>query len=108
MCLRKQAHYKARGSKCVQPIVVPHSYVRRTFFQAQMNVGFEPRKLIFGETDYPFFAECPVPACFLKYFLRRLLCQKSFTLSAVELTSTNRLSWRASHLVFVPCVRAGD
>jgi len=37
------------------------------FFQAQMNAGREPRKLIFGETDYSFFAECPVPACSLKY-----------------------------------------
>jgi hypothetical protein len=36
------------------------------FFQAQMNAGCEPRKLIFGETDYSFFAEHPVTACSLK------------------------------------------
>jgi hypothetical protein len=32
------------------------------FFQAQMNVGFEPRKLIFGEADYSFSLEHSVPA----------------------------------------------
>ena len=47
-------------------LAAPHRYVCRTFFQAQMNVGFEPRKLIFGETDYSFFSERPVPACSLK------------------------------------------
>jgi transposase len=68
LCLRKQAHYKARGGDCVQLYTaVPNTYVRRTFFQAQIIVGFVPRKLIFGETDYSFFAECPVPACSLKY-----------------------------------------
>jgi len=45
---------------------VPNYYVCRTFFQAQMNEGYEPRKLIFGETDYSFFNGRLVPACFLK------------------------------------------
>jgi len=51
---------------CSTEIAVPNLYVRRMFFQAQMNVGLVPRKLIFGETDYSFFAERPVPACSLK------------------------------------------
>ena len=50
--------------------VEPHAYVYRTFFQAQMNVGCEPRKLIFGETNYSFFSERPVPACSLKSIIR--------------------------------------
>ena len=44
----------------------PHIYVYRTLFQAQMNVGYEPRNLIFVETNYSFFSERSVPACFLK------------------------------------------
>ena len=56
---------------------VPHKYVCRTFFQAQMNVGLEPRKLIFGETDYSFFNERPVPACFLKYFIEETAYAKN-------------------------------
>ena len=57
-------------------ITVPHIYVRRTFFQAQMNVGLEPRKLIFGETDYSFFVGRPVPARSLEYFLREAVMPK--------------------------------
>jgi len=66
--LRKQAHYKAREGECVQRFAAPNIYVRRMFFQAQMNEGYEPRKLIFGETDYSFFSERPVPACSLNYY----------------------------------------
>ena len=52
----KQGNYRARGGKCDQRrLAVPKGYVCRTFFQAQINVGIEPRKLIFGETDYSFF-----------------------------------------------------
>jgi hypothetical protein len=36
-----------------------------------MNVGVEPRKLIFGETDYSFFSERPVPACSLENIILR-------------------------------------
>ena len=44
--------------------ICPYGYVYRMFFQAQMNVGVEPRKLIFGETDYSFSLEHSVPALF--------------------------------------------
>jgi transposase len=45
-------------------------------FQAQMNAGLEPRKLIFGETDYSFFAERPVPARSLENILREAVMPK--------------------------------
>jgi len=35
-------------------------------FQAQMNEGYVPRRLIFGETNYSFFNEHPVNARPLK------------------------------------------
>jgi hypothetical protein len=92
LVFEEQAHYKVRGGECVQRNAAPHVYVYRTLFQAQMNVGLEPRNLIFGETDYSFFSERPVPACFLKSVFEGMLCRKSFIRSAVELTFINH-SW---------------
>jgi len=39
-----------------QRLAVPNLYVYRKLFQAQINVGVVPRKLIFVKTDYSFLS----------------------------------------------------
>ena len=56
--------------------IEPNSYVYSPLFQAQMNVGFEPRKLIFGETNYSFFSERSVPACYPQIFFEEGIMPK--------------------------------
>jgi len=100
----EQANYKVRGGECVQTpkAVEPNKYVYRMLFQAQINAGSEPRKLIFGETITRFSCEHPVPACKLKSIQKEVympkivypICcgidvHKSFVIACIATTDEN-------------------
>ena len=90
--LKKQAHYKVRGGECVQrDLAVPHNYVYRMLFQAQINVGIEPRNLIFVKTILVFSVSVQSLSVSSNIFIEETICQKSYIQSAVELMFTNLL-----------------
>ena len=60
--LQERVEVSAAANRCTVYLCAPD------VLSSTNECGLAPRKLIFGETDYSFFSERPVPACSLNYY----------------------------------------
>ena len=92
--LEKQVHYRVRGGEWAQ------RKLNRIFMCTDCSFKHKyvwqwPRRLIFGETNYSFFSEQSVNACFLKYILRGLYyAQNRFGSPQICQSNSRKENWQ--------------